>query len=87
MTPTIRELRISGQFLLGTRLAWFRPTLKVRILRTPNGKIDGVDITAFRQGLVYDLATPVASLLICEGWAEPAEPFKIPENVERRQQS
>jgi hypothetical protein len=56
--------------------------LKIRILRTPKGKIDGVDITAFHQGLVYDLASPVASLLICEGWAEPAETIKNPENIE-----
>jgi hypothetical protein len=61
--------------------------LKIRILSTPKGKIDGIDIAAFHKGLVYDLASPVASLLICEGWAEPVEPFKIPDNAEPRHQS
>ena len=79
MTSTIGESFISGLFLLGTHLASLRPTLKVRILTTPKGKIDGVDIAAFHKGLVYDLASPVASLLICEGWAEPAEGLKNPE--------
>jgi len=60
--------------------------LKIRILRTPKGKIDGVDVTPFHKGLVYDLASPVASLLICEGWAEPAETFDYPEIVEPRHQ-
>jgi hypothetical protein len=59
--------------LLGIFFATPRPILRVRILVTPKGKIDGVDVTGFHKGLVYDLASPVASLLICEGWAEPAE--------------
>ena len=52
------------------------------MLQTPKGQIDGVDVTAFHEGLVYDLASPVASLLICEGWAEPAEAFESAENAE-----
>jgi hypothetical protein len=62
-----------GLILLGILFASPRPILRIRILETPKGKIDGVDVTGFHKGLVYDLASPVASLLICEGWAEPAE--------------
>ena len=62
-----------GVILLGIFFASPRSILRIRILETPKGKIDGVDITGFHKGIVYDLASPVASLLICEGWAEPAE--------------
>jgi hypothetical protein len=73
----IAKLRL---ILLGILFASPRPILRIRILETPKGKIDGVDVTGFHKGLVYDLASPVASLLICEGWAEPAERINDREN-------
>jgi hypothetical protein len=73
----IAKLRL---ILLRILFASPRPILRIRILETPKGKIDGVDVTGFHKGLVYDLASPVASLLICEGWAEPAERINDREN-------
>ena len=69
------QLRDLGLILQGIFVARGGSILRVRILQTPKGKIDGVDVTAFHKGLVYDLASSVASLLICEGWAEPLEGF------------
>jgi len=49
--------------------------VKVRIVQAPQGIVDGIRIDLFHTGLTYDLAAPLATLLICEGYAEPAEGF------------
>ena len=47
--------------------------MRVRICRQPPGAIDGISIEHFRPGLVYDVGTQLASVLLTEGWAEPVE--------------
>jgi hypothetical protein len=48
--------------------------MRVRIIKTPKGTVDGVEINLFHHGLTYDLPAPLAELLIVEGWAEPHLP-------------
>ena len=43
----------------------------LRIRRRPEGSIDGVAIARYRVGLIYEIGTQVASVLLAEGWAEP----------------
>lgn len=44
--------------------------MRVRILRRPVERVDGVALDHFRVGAVYDLRSEVACLLLAEGWAE-----------------
>ena len=45
--------------------------MRLRICRPLQGSIDGVAIDHLQPGLIYDLGTQVASVLLAEGWAEP----------------
>ena len=45
--------------------------MRLRICRQPTGTIDGIELDQFRAGQVYDIATPLASVFIAEGWGEP----------------
>jgi CheY-like chemotaxis protein len=45
--------------------------VRLRICRRLQGSIDGVTIDHLRIGLIYDVATEVASVLLAEGCAEP----------------
>jgi CheY-like chemotaxis protein len=45
--------------------------MRLRICRRLQGSIDGVAIDHFQIGLVYEIGTQVASVLLAEGWAEP----------------
>ncbi len=45
--------------------------MRLRICRRPQGSIDGVALDHFQIGLIYDIGTQVASVLLAEGWAEP----------------
>ena len=49
--------------------------VRVRIVRAPQGEVDGMPIDLFHVGITYDLSTSLASLLICEGYAEPVSEF------------
>jgi len=45
--------------------------MRLRICRRLQGSIDGVAIDHFQIGLIYEIGTQVASVLLAEGWAEP----------------
>jgi two-component system, OmpR family, alkaline phosphatase synthesis response regulator PhoP len=45
--------------------------MRLRICRRLQGSIDGVAIDHFQIGLIYEVGTQVASVLLAEGWAEP----------------
>ncbi len=45
--------------------------MRLRICRRLEGSIDGVAIDHLQVGLIYELGTQVASVLLAEGWAEP----------------
>ena len=44
--------------------------VEVRIVRPAQGEVDGVQFDLV-LGRTYDLPSPVALLLVCEGYAEP----------------
>jgi hypothetical protein len=48
---------------------------KIRIVRPPRGQIDGVLFDLFHVGLTYELSPSLATLLVCEGYAEPVLDF------------
>ncbi len=45
--------------------------MRLRICRRLQGSIDGVALDHFQVGLIYEIGTQVASVLLAEGWAEP----------------
>src|SRR5229473_2983877 len=45
--------------------------MRLRICRRLQGSIDGVAIDHLRIGLIYEIGTQVANVLLAEGWAEP----------------
>src|SRR5438093_13664602 len=51
-------------------LPW-RQGMRLRICRRLQGSIDGVAIDQLQIGLIYEIGTQVASVLLAEGWAEP----------------
>jgi len=46
--------------------------MRVRITQTLSGSIDGIQLTRFSVGQVYDVSTTLGSYLLAEGMAEPA---------------
>ncbi len=62
--------------------------MKVRIVRRPQGVIQGVSLKYYRTGEVYDLPPPLAEYLVMEQYAilEMRDPDKpaVPVDVERR---
>jgi CheY-like chemotaxis protein len=48
--------------------------LKVRITRDLRGKVDGVDLSKYLRGLIYEVGTSIGNYLLCQGWAMPAPP-------------
>jgi hypothetical protein len=49
--------------------------MKVRIVRTLKCEIDGVRIDLFHEGLTYEMSATLATVLVCEGYAEPVFTF------------
>jgi DNA-binding response OmpR family regulator len=45
--------------------------MRLRICRRLQGSIDGVALDHFQIGLIYEIGTQIASVLLAEGWAEP----------------
>lgn len=46
--------------------------LRIRIVQTPAADtIDGIDLSQFARGQVYEVGNLVGSVLLAEGWAEP----------------
>ena len=46
--------------------------MRVRITQTLSGSIDGIQLSRFSLGHVYDVSTTLGSYLLAEGMAEPA---------------
>jgi len=47
--------------------------LRIRILQTPSpDEIDGIDLSQYTPGQVYEVGNLLGSYLLLEGWAEPA---------------
>jgi len=46
--------------------------MRVRITKTLSGSIDGIQLSRFSLGHVYDVSTTLGSYLLAEGMAEPA---------------
>jgi hypothetical protein len=47
-------------------------SIRVQIVRAPNiASIDGVQLDGFETGVVYDVGTSIAAVLLAEGWAVP----------------
>jgi two-component system chemotaxis response regulator CheY len=46
--------------------------VRVRITRTLEGDVDGIDLSKFLEGLTYDVGTTLGSYLLAQGWAAPA---------------
>jgi CheY-like chemotaxis protein len=45
--------------------------VRLRICRQPPESVDGLPLTSFRAGVIYDLGPSLTSLFLAEGWAEP----------------
>lgn len=45
--------------------------MRVRITKTLQGDVDGIDLSKFLEGLTYDVGTTLGSYLLAQGWAEP----------------
>jgi len=47
--------------------------MRIKIVQKPElDSIDGIRLDYFQIGMCYDVGTTVASVLLAEGWAEPA---------------
>jgi hypothetical protein len=46
--------------------------VRVRIIRRLTGSVDGIDLSPFQPGSVYELSTALGSYLLCVRVAEPA---------------
>ena len=44
--------------------------MRVRIIQTPTGTVDGIDLSTYRIGRVHEVSSSLGALLIIEGWAE-----------------
>jgi len=48
--------------------------MRIKIVQKPGTpSVDGVRLDRFRVGQQYELGTTLASLLLAEGWAKPAD--------------
>ena len=47
--------------------------MRVRILRRPHGRADGISLGRFEPGLIYDVGSSIGNLLLAERWAEPVD--------------
>jgi hypothetical protein len=50
--------------------------MRVRIIDSPKGNVEGIDVNLLRVGAIYDLSLPLAGLLLLEGWAVPEQRMK-----------
>jgi two-component system, chemotaxis family, chemotaxis protein CheY len=46
-------------------------TLRVRITKSVQADVDGIDLSRFIEGLSYDVGTTLGNYLLAQGWAEP----------------
>jgi CheY-like chemotaxis protein len=45
--------------------------VRVRIIRSLSGAIDGIDLSKYLEGLTYDVGTSLGNYLLAERWAVP----------------
>jgi CheY-like chemotaxis protein len=45
--------------------------VQLKIVRQPSGTVDGIDLSHFTIGTVFEVGTVLAMVLLVEGWAEP----------------
>src|SRR5262245_65590624 len=45
--------------------------MRIQLVRKLADHLDGIDVTAYREGDVFELSVREAELLIAEGWAVP----------------
>ena len=45
--------------------------MRIRIVRRPQGAVDGVDLNRFELGAIYDVNASIATYLMVGGHAEP----------------
>ena len=48
--------------------------MQIEVIEPPRESVDGVDLTAFHVGCIYDVDVTLAAFLICQGWARPLPP-------------
>jgi hypothetical protein len=47
--------------------------MRIRVIQRPSTtSVDGLELGRFEPGRVYEVGTATASLMLSEGWAEPA---------------
>ena len=50
--------------------------VRLRITHRLHGSIDGMQLDRFQPGLVYDVGTTLAGVLLAEQWAEPVDDYE-----------
>lgn len=52
--------------------------LRIKILQSPSpDAVDGIDLSQFTRGQIYEVGNLLGSLMLAEGWAEPAAEDEI----------
>lgn len=44
--------------------------VKIKMLVTHKGSPDGITVNEYKAGEIYEIPTGLASIFLCEGWAE-----------------
>jgi len=44
--------------------------MKIKMLTTKKGSTDGITVNEYKAGEIYEIPTGLASIFLCEGWAE-----------------
>jgi hypothetical protein len=56
--------------------------MRVRITKSLDGSIDGIQLDRFVTGQIYEVGTSIANYLMAEGWAVPVDgkspPLEVP---------
>jgi hypothetical protein len=56
--------------------------MRVRITKSLDGSIDGIQLDRFVTGQIYEVGTSIANYLMAEGWAVPVDgkppPLELP---------
>jgi CheY-like chemotaxis protein len=47
--------------------------MRLRIVRRPHGRADGISLERFEPGFIYDVGSHIGNLLLAEQWAEPVD--------------
>jgi hypothetical protein len=47
--------------------------MRVRVTKSLDGSIDGIQLDRFVTGQIYEVGTSIANYLMAEGWAVPVD--------------